>query len=160
MGSPWCPGSIFTSEIRCSCGGLLMQRWSKRLIASMSALFLLYPCRPYIFLRHNRFHLDCLQIMWTMQPANTLDRAYHNLRQFSFNTLPQLGEGRNYQEKNVLQQVPLFDWFVWLGQEKNEIWSLSLISKSSGFFGVLIKKVSMTKNFWSIFDDSRFSNFI
>lgn len=84
----------------------------------MSVLLLLYLCRPDISLHHNKFFLDCLQIMWTIQPANTLNRAYHNLCQFSSNISSHLGEDRNSHRKNALQKVPLFDWSVWLGQEK------------------------------------------
>lgn len=85
----------------------------------MSVLLLLYLCRPDISLHHNKFFLDCLQIMWTIQPANTLNRAYHNLCQFSSNISSHLDEDRNSHRKNALQKVPLFDWSVWLGQEKN-----------------------------------------
>lgn len=65
----------------------------------MSALLLLYLCRPDISLHHNRFCLDCLQIMWTVQPANILNRAYHNLWQFSFNVSSRWGQ--NLSEKKM-----------------------------------------------------------
>lgn len=87
----------------------------------MSADLLLHLCRADISLHCNRFCLDCLQIMRTMQPANTLNRAHHNLCQFSSNISSHLGEGRNSQRKNALQQVPLFDWSVWPGQEKKGV---------------------------------------